>query len=86
MQLNKEQQDEFYRLFRISGMGHCSGGIGAWKVGQTLAGSGNLVNLDPESNVLTAMVSYGWRKELRLIRCWGGNLGYNSRGGIVGFR
>ncbi|THV02279.1 tannase and feruloyl esterase [Dendrothele bispora CBS 962.96] len=58
MNLNREAQDEFYRLFRISGMGHCSGGIGAWEVGQTLAGSGNLVNLDPESNVLTAMVRW----------------------------
>ncbi|THV02292.1 tannase and feruloyl esterase [Dendrothele bispora CBS 962.96] len=55
---SNQEQDEFYRFFRISGMGHCSGGVGAWEIGQTLAGSGNLSNLDPESNVLTAMVRW----------------------------
>ncbi|THU84512.1 tannase and feruloyl esterase [Dendrothele bispora CBS 962.96] len=58
MGLTSSEQDEFYRFFRISGMGHCSGGVGAWEIGQTLAGSRNLANLDPESNVLTAMVRW----------------------------
>ena len=26
--------DTFYRLFMIPGMGHCVGGVGAWKLGQ----------------------------------------------------
>ncbi|THU84518.1 tannase and feruloyl esterase [Dendrothele bispora CBS 962.96] len=58
MGLKNQEQDELYRFFRISGMGHCSGGVGAWEIGQTLAGSGNLLNLDPKSNVLTAMVRW----------------------------
>ncbi|KAK7464265.1 hypothetical protein VKT23_006430 [Stygiomarasmius scandens] len=54
------QLDEFWRFFRISGMGHCSGGVGAWEIGQTLAGAGGVgsLNLDPESNVLMAMVRW----------------------------
>jgi feruloyl esterase len=44
-------------------MGHCSGGVGAWEVGQTLSGAANTVtpgspSLDPERNVLTAMVRW----------------------------
>ncbi|THU87952.1 tannase and feruloyl esterase [Dendrothele bispora CBS 962.96] len=63
MGLNSSELDEFYRLFRISGMGHCSGGVGAWEIGQTLAGSGgetsvDELNLDPASNVLMAMVRW----------------------------
>ncbi|THU92545.1 tannase-domain-containing protein [Dendrothele bispora CBS 962.96] len=49
-------------LIRISGMHHCSGGPGAWEIGQTLAGSGGnsnyLMDLDLESNVLMAMVRW----------------------------
>ncbi|THU94497.1 tannase and feruloyl esterase [Dendrothele bispora CBS 962.96] len=62
MGLESTELDEFYRLFRISGMHHCSGGPGAWEIGQTLAGSGGnskyLMDLDPESNVLMAMVRW----------------------------
>ncbi|THU90663.1 tannase and feruloyl esterase [Dendrothele bispora CBS 962.96] len=63
MGLNSSELDEFYRLFRVSGMGHCSGGVGAWEIGQTLAGSGgetsvDELNLDPASNVLMAMVRW----------------------------
>ncbi|KIK64593.1 hypothetical protein GYMLUDRAFT_981797 [Collybiopsis luxurians FD-317 M1] len=53
--------DKFMRFFRISGMSHCSTGPGAWEFGQTLAAaSGNLTaeTLDPERNVLTAMVRW----------------------------
>lgn len=37
MQLSHTELDDFYRLFRISGMGHCSGGNGAWAFGQVPA-------------------------------------------------
>ena len=47
--------DDFYRFFRISGMGHCSGGAGAWMIGQT--GAGN-ATLEPDANVLMAMVQW----------------------------
>lgn len=29
-----DKMDSFYRLFMVPGMGHCSGGPGAWKFGQ----------------------------------------------------
>ncbi|THU92543.1 tannase and feruloyl esterase [Dendrothele bispora CBS 962.96] len=67
MGLQSTELDEFYRLFRISGMHHCSGGPGAW-------GDCNyLVDLDPESNVLMAMVR--WVEEgIAPETCWGRNL------------
>ncbi|THU97200.1 tannase and feruloyl esterase [Dendrothele bispora CBS 962.96] len=60
MGLDNTELDEFFRFFRISGMGHCSTGVGAWEVGQNLAGAGNIsdLNLDPGSNILTAMVRW----------------------------
>ncbi|KAF5337535.1 hypothetical protein D9758_016678 [Tetrapyrgos nigripes] len=63
MDLTLEEQDTFYRLFRISGMNHCAGGPGAWEVGQTLDGAADDVrlgslSLGPEKNVLTAMVRW----------------------------
>jgi feruloyl esterase len=55
MRLEPDQLDDFYRFFRISGMGHCSGGIGAWGVGQTQAGA---ASKDPRANVLSAIVAW----------------------------
>lgn len=39
--------DDFYRFFRISGMGHCTGGTGADSFGQSIAavGSANASNV-----------------------------------------
>jgi feruloyl esterase len=42
------------RYFRISGMNHCSGGPGAWMIGQT-TGS---VSYEPHCNVLAALVNW----------------------------
>ncbi|KAK7045783.1 hypothetical protein VNI00_007184 [Paramarasmius palmivorus] len=53
MDLPSSSLDDFYRFFRISGMSHCSGGDGAWEIGQ---GSG--MSLDPDANILTAMVRW----------------------------
>ncbi|THU80585.1 putative feruloyl esterase B-2 [Dendrothele bispora CBS 962.96] len=63
MQLSSSELDEFYRFFRISGMGHCAGGVGAWEIGQTLDGSADDVSsgsatLDPDRNVLMAVVRW----------------------------
>ncbi|KAL1650748.1 Feruloyl esterase [Diplodia intermedia] len=55
MELDSAQLDEFYRFFRISGMGHCSGGDGAYAIGN---GLDTLASLDPDQNVLMAMVRW----------------------------
>ena len=53
--MSSSELDQFYRFFRISGMGHCGGGNGAWQIGQTAAGN---ATLDPDGNVLMAMVRW----------------------------
>ncbi|KAK7045794.1 hypothetical protein VNI00_007196 [Paramarasmius palmivorus] len=53
MNLPPSSLDDFYRFFRISGMSHCANGDGAWEIGQ---GSG--MSLDPDANILTAMVRW----------------------------
>ncbi|KAK7043043.1 hypothetical protein VNI00_008781 [Paramarasmius palmivorus] len=56
MGLPSSSLDDFYRLFMISGMGHCRGGVGAWDIGQGT--SPTMADLDPGSNVLTAVVRW----------------------------
>ncbi|KAF8510909.1 tannase and feruloyl esterase [Gautieria morchelliformis] len=48
--------DDFYRLFLIPGMDHCSGGPGAWAFGQGGSAS-NVVNATSH-NILLAMVDW----------------------------
>lgn len=55
MNASPEELDEFYRFFRISGTGHCSGGDGAWAIGQNI---GAQQSLDPKENVLMAIVDW----------------------------
>lgn len=55
MKLSPSELDEFYRLFRVSGTGHCSGGDGASVIGQ---GLGSVQSLDPSENVLLAAVDW----------------------------
>ncbi|KAJ7270681.1 Tannase/feruloyl esterase [Mycena haematopus] len=55
MGLPSSSLDEFYRFFRISGLGHCGGGQGATFIGLT---GNNVASLDPDENVLTAMVRW----------------------------
>lgn len=55
MSLPSSALDDFYRFFRISGTGHCSGGPGASFIGQ---GRGSTASLDPDQNVLTAVVRW----------------------------
>ncbi|KAF4982182.1 hypothetical protein FZEAL_2160 [Fusarium zealandicum] len=55
MGLTSTELDEFYRLFRISGCGHCSGGNGASRIGNNVK---NLGGMDAESNVLLAIVRW----------------------------
>ncbi|OBT76824.1 hypothetical protein VF21_04486 [Pseudogymnoascus sp. 05NY08] len=55
MGLPSSDLDDFYRFFRISGMGHCGGGVGAHMIGQTGA---ETTTLDPQNNVLMRMVEW----------------------------
>jgi feruloyl esterase len=67
MGLTSSELDDFYRYFRIGGMGHCNGGPGAWNIGAyATGGTGGTVldtPTDPGSNVLMAMVAWVERGE-----------------------
>ncbi|KAH8586031.1 ferulic acid esterase [Bisporella sp. PMI_857] len=47
--------DSFYRYFRIGGMQHCSGGPGAWGIGQI---GDKAPSQDPQRNVLLGIVDW----------------------------
>lgn len=49
--------DAWYRLFRVSGMQHCSGGPGAWVLGQG-GGGAAAGGFDADTNVLAAVVAW----------------------------
>jgi feruloyl esterase len=53
-----QAMDEWIRFFRISGMNHCSGGPGAWVLGQGGNAAAAGVPFERESNVLKAMVDW----------------------------
>lgn len=55
MGLPSSELDHFYRYFRISGFEHCLGGVGASRIGNSLA---NSVGSEPEDNVLWALVKW----------------------------
>ncbi|EXA35586.1 feruloyl esterase [Fusarium oxysporum f. sp. pisi HDV247] len=55
MGLSNTELDEFYRYFRVSGCGHCSGGIGANRIGNNRA---NLGGKEAKNNVLLALVKW----------------------------
>lgn len=55
MGLKSSELDDFYRLFRVSGCGHCGGGTGAGNIGNSLS---NLGGMEPDSNILLALVRW----------------------------
>ena len=55
MNATTEQLDDFYRFFRVSGTGHCTGGDGAHAIGQR---SSDFSGVDPSHNVLMAVVDW----------------------------
>ena len=57
MALPSKDLDEFYRFFRIPGMGHCSGGDGAWGIGQDSDVIKGTVQT-PQNNVLLRIVDW----------------------------
>jgi len=51
--------DPFYRLFMVPGMGHCSGGPGAWKFGQgVVLGTGTNGINQTDHSVMLSMVDW----------------------------
>ena len=50
--------DEYYRFFRISGMGHCGSGPGAWAFGQLGGVPTASVPFEPQNNALAAIVQW----------------------------
>ncbi|KAJ4416094.1 hypothetical protein N0V82_006938 [Gnomoniopsis sp. IMI 355080] len=57
MSYSPDQMDDFLRFFRISGMFHCTGGPGAWVVGQS-GGASAQGPFDAQHNVLAALVDW----------------------------
>ncbi|KAJ3776995.1 putative feruloyl esterase B-1 [Lentinula raphanica] len=55
MNMPPHELDDFYRLFFVSGMGHCRDGDGASAIGQDI---GSTVGRDPDENALMAMVRW----------------------------
>ncbi|KAI1499943.1 Tannase/feruloyl esterase [Biscogniauxia marginata] len=58
MGYTSEQMDAFYRLFRVPGMSHCSGGPGAWVLGQGGSSAAEGIGFDGDQNVLAALVNW----------------------------
>ncbi len=51
--------DSFYRYFRVSGMGHCAQGNGAWALGMYSLGSTvSALDQNPDDNVLARIVAW----------------------------
>lgn len=57
MGASASELDQFYRFFIVSGMGHCSGGDGAWELGQSPEAAMGTAR-DPQNNVLARMIDW----------------------------
>ncbi|KAK4495323.1 hypothetical protein PRZ48_013654 [Zasmidium cellare] len=58
MELAPSELDSFYRFFRIGGMEHCSGGDGAWSIGQEAVEGLDQVGQDAQANVLRRLIEW----------------------------
>ncbi|KAI1077255.1 tannase and feruloyl esterase [Whalleya microplaca] len=58
LNLTIEETQEFYRLFFLPGMHHCSGGLGPWSIGNAQKYPYDPALLDPEHNALLALVRW----------------------------
>lgn len=66
MSMSRDSLDAFYRYFRVSGMGHCAFGNGAYGLGMYSFGTiQNALEQDPDDNVLARIVA--WWSEERLL-------------------
>ena len=59
--------DEFYRLFMVPGMGHCSGGIGPNTFGNDDGRSGASTTPDPSSDLPAALERWVERGRRRIV-------------------
>lgn len=55
MGMDSSELDDFYRFFGISGMSHCGGGDGAYKIGNVADG---VAGTSADENVLIALVQW----------------------------
>lgn len=58
LNINLEDIHDFYRLFFLPGMHHCSGGLGAWSIGNAQKYPYDQALLDPKHNALIALVEW----------------------------
>lgn len=58
MGLPPSELDSFYRFFRIGGMDHCSGGLGAWSIGQEAVDGVAQARQDAQHNVLRRLIEW----------------------------
>ncbi|KAI2611649.1 tannase and feruloyl esterase [Hypoxylon fragiforme] len=58
LDLTLEDIHSFYRLFFLPGMHHCSGGLGAWSIGNAMKYPYDKALLDPKYNALAALVEW----------------------------
>ncbi|KAF3916863.1 Tannase [Dactylellina cionopaga] len=58
MSLHSSQLDDFYRLFLISGMNHCSGGNGAWYIGGAGQNDLGVQNVNANDTLIMKMVDW----------------------------
>ncbi|KAI0112740.1 tannase and feruloyl esterase [Hypoxylon sp. NC0597] len=58
LNLTLEEAHDFYRLFFLPGMHHCSGGLGAWSIGNAQKYPYDEKLLDSEHNALVALVEW----------------------------
>ncbi|KAI0884954.1 tannase and feruloyl esterase [Annulohypoxylon maeteangense] len=58
LNLTLEEIHDFYRLFFLPGMHHCSGGLGAWSIGNAQKYPYDKKLLDPDHNALLALVEW----------------------------
>ncbi|KAI1269708.1 tannase and feruloyl esterase [Xylariaceae sp. FL1019] len=56
--LTLEEMHSFYRLFFLPGMHHCSGGLGAWSIGNAQQFPWDQALLDPTHNALLALMKW----------------------------
>lgn len=52
------EMDEDLRYFRVSGMGHCANGPGAWVVGTQGGPLATAIGLDPNKSVMAALINW----------------------------
>ncbi|KAI1759623.1 Tannase/feruloyl esterase [Hypoxylon sp. FL1150] len=58
LNLTIEDIHEFYRLFFLPGMNHCSGGLGAWSIGNVQKYPYDQALLNSKHNALLALVDW----------------------------